>query len=68
MELFSEDRPAMVFYPGTEFANDPTNWCGANPAAVIAMLKTVGFSKVELVSLVDFPIPQTGRATFHAWR
>ena len=68
VELFSEERPAMVFYPGTEFANDPTNWCGANPAAVIAMLKTVGFSKVELVSLVDFPIPQTGRATFHAWR
>ena len=68
VELFSEDRPAMVFYPGTEFANDPTNWCGANPAAVIAMLKVAGFSKVELVSLVDFPIPQTGRATFHAWR
>lgn len=68
VELFSEDRPAMVFYPGTEFANDPTNWCGANPAAVIAMLKTAGFSKVELVSLVDFPIPKTGRATFHAWR
>jgi tRNA (mo5U34)-methyltransferase len=68
VELFSEDRPAMVFYPGTEFANDPTNWCGANPAAVIAMLKVAGFSKVELASLVDFPIPQTGRATFHAWR
>jgi len=68
VELFSEDRPAMVFYPGTEFANDPTNWCGANPAAVIAMLKVAGFTKVELASLVDFPIPQTGRATFHAWR
>jgi tRNA (mo5U34)-methyltransferase len=68
VELFSEDRPAMVFYPGTEFANDPTNWCGANPAAVIAMLKVAGFTKVELASLVDFPIPNTGRATFHAWR
>lgn len=68
VELFSEDKPAMVFYPGTELANDPTNWWGPNPAAVIAMLKDVGFSKVELASLVDNPLPGIGRATFHAWR
>jgi tRNA (mo5U34)-methyltransferase len=68
VELFSENKPAMVFYPGTELANDPTNWWGPNPAAVIAMLKDVGFSKVELASLEDNPIPGIGRATFHAWR
>jgi tRNA (mo5U34)-methyltransferase len=69
VELFSENKPAMVFYPGTELANDPTNWWGPNQKAVIAMLKDVGFSKVEVVScLVNNPIPGTGRATFHAWK
>jgi tRNA (mo5U34)-methyltransferase len=68
VELFSENKPAMVFYPGTELANDPTNWWGPNPAAVIAMLKDVGFSKVELASLEDNPLPGIGRATFHAWK
>lgn len=68
VELFSEDKPAMVFYPGTELANDPTNWWGPNQSAVIAMLKDVGFSKVELASLEDNPIPGIGRATFHAWK
>lgn len=68
VELFSEDKPAMVFYPGTELANDPTNWWGPNQLAVIAMLKDVGFSKVELASLEDNPIPGIGRATFHAWK
>lgn len=43
-------RPAMVFYPGHELAWDPTNWWGPNPAAVAAMLHTVGFERVELVT------------------
>ena len=40
-------RPAMIFYPGAELANDPTNWWGPNPACVEAMLRDVGFSHVE---------------------
>lgn len=43
-------RPAMAFYPGSELSRDDTNWCGPNPAAVVAMLKTVGFPRVDVVS------------------
>jgi tRNA (mo5U34)-methyltransferase len=42
-------RPAMAFYPGTEANQDPTNWWGPNPAAVVAMLRAVGFSRVRIV-------------------
>jgi tRNA (mo5U34)-methyltransferase len=42
-------RPMIAFYPGKELNNDPTNWCGPNRAAVEAMLKTVGFSRVKTV-------------------
>ena len=34
--------PVMLFYPGTELNDDPTNWWGANPPAVEAMLRDVG--------------------------
>jgi tRNA (mo5U34)-methyltransferase len=47
-------RPAMAFYPGSEANDDPTNWWGPNPAAVQAMLRSVGFSRVEVV---DPPTP-----------
>jgi tRNA (mo5U34)-methyltransferase len=40
-------RPAMVFYPGREQDNDPTNWWGPNPACVEAMLRDVGFTEVR---------------------
>lgn len=43
-------RPAMAFYPADELSNDATNWWGPNAVAVEAMLKTVGFQRVELVS------------------
>jgi tRNA (mo5U34)-methyltransferase len=43
-------RPAMAFYPGSELAWDPTNWWGPNPEAVKAMLHTVGFRRVEIVT------------------
>src|SRR6266545_959048 len=45
IERVGGTRPAMVFYPGSELNRDPTNWWGPNPAAVEAMLKSVGFSK-----------------------
>lgn len=40
-------RPAMIFYPNAELANDPTNWWGPNAACVEAMLRDVGFDHVE---------------------
>lgn len=41
--------PAMAFYPNEELNRDPTNWWGPNPSAVEAMLRTVGFRRVEIV-------------------
>lgn len=41
------DPPAMVFFPGKELRNDASNWWGPNIACVRALLKMVGFSRVE---------------------
>jgi tRNA (mo5U34)-methyltransferase len=41
-------RPAAAFYPGDELAGDHTNWWAPNPAAVLGMLRAVGFSDVEV--------------------
>src|SRR5262245_26056338 len=49
VDCLMTNRPMIAFYPGSELNNDPTNWCGPNRAAVEAMLKTVGFSRVEMV-------------------
>jgi hypothetical protein len=40
----------MAFYPGSELANSPSNWWGPNSSAAVAMLKTVGFKKVDIVT------------------
>lgn len=48
-------RPAMAFYPGTEVGWDPTNWWGPNPEAAIAMLHTVGFTDVRIVTPDSWP-------------
>jgi len=47
VDMVWDRRPAMAFYPGTELTNDPTNWWGPNPAAVEAMLRSVGFARVK---------------------
>jgi tRNA (mo5U34)-methyltransferase len=67
------DRPAAAFYPHDELNNDPTNWWGPNPAAVIGMLETVGFARAEMVYEWLAPVPEgaiaeQGNAIFHAWR
>jgi tRNA (mo5U34)-methyltransferase len=54
-------RPAMVFYPGSAMNNDPSNFWGPNLLALEAMLKEVGFSRVEFVR------QWADRACFHAW-
>jgi tRNA (mo5U34)-methyltransferase len=46
LDAFDQEPPAMVFYPGRELGNDPSNWWGPNPACVIAMLKDLGFKRV----------------------
>ena len=76
VDLFAIKRPAIAFYPGTELNGDPTNWVGPNPAAVIAMLQVVGFTRVEVISK-SFPdnvlldtIEQIApnHITLHAWK
>lgn len=55
--------PAMRFYPGSELAGDASNWFGPNPAAVVGMLKAVGFARVEIVSKQYRPLwRRVGRA------
>jgi tRNA (mo5U34)-methyltransferase len=50
VDMLSYRRPAMAFYAGSEVAQDDTNWCGPNPAAIAAMLRTVGFKRIEFVA------------------
>jgi len=50
IDMLWNKRPAMAFYPGDELHDDPSNWWGPNPAAMISMLKSVGFKRVELIS------------------
>ena len=62
-DLFEVRHPAMRFYPAAQLNNDPTNWWGPNPACVEAMLRTVGFSRIEMLSPHD-----PNRRIFHARR
>ena len=49
VDMLFQRRPAIAFYEGDEVADDPSNWCGPNYAALKAMLRTVGFKRVEVV-------------------
>ena len=62
VDLLEVDRPAMVMYPGSELANDATNWWGPNRACMRALLKTMGFGQID--ENQTFP----DRVVFHAWR
>jgi tRNA (mo5U34)-methyltransferase len=65
LDLVDYSRPAMVFYPGKEQGEDPTNWWGPNPQCVIDMLKTVGFSRVEFTFT---PFTLDTRGFFYAFK
>jgi tRNA (mo5U34)-methyltransferase len=62
LEVLESDRPGMIFYPNSELLGDSTNWWGPNENCVVEMLKTAGFSQVE--------VEKTGptRAFFYAFR
>ena len=64
IDMLWSTRPAMVFYPSAELHGDPTGWWGPNPAAVVAMLKSVGFRKVQLVSREHSPFFMLGTAAY----
>ncbi len=64
LELRDVDVPAMAFYPGSELANDPTNWWGPNEHCMKALLLGHGFNAIEIAA---HPAGHN-RAIFHAWR
>lgn len=47
-EFSADQRPLMVFFPNSELNNDASNWWGPNRACVEALLKTVGFTSVDV--------------------
>jgi tRNA (mo5U34)-methyltransferase len=63
--MIDERDPVMRFYPGTELNNDPTNWWGPNPPAVEAMLRDVGFGRIERTHP---ELIREGRLIIHAWK
>ena len=75
VDMIEHDVPAIAFYPTDECANDPTNWCGPNQAAVEGMLRFAGFKTVRSFPMtpVIYPVKgrnvdQYGRMVFHASR
>lgn len=56
--------PCLAFYPGKELNQDDSNWFSPNVPAVVGMLKTVGFRRIEHVLHPE----STDRAIFHAWK
>ncbi len=76
VDMLAVPRPAIAFYPGSELGDDPTNWCAPNPAALIAMLETVGFRRIEILSKSfpdDVPLEslktiRPNHVTLHAWK
>lgn len=70
LDLYTLDRPAGAFYPGTEKHGDPTNWWGLNEPAIRGMLDVLGFKRVEFRPhpYSDPNVPDSMRGIFHAFR
>lgn len=79
IDLLYAPAKALKFYAGDELEQDESNWFGPTPSAVEAMLRSVGFARVERV----WPAPGrlllwrglsilgsrvTKRAVFHAYK
>ena len=47
-------RPAMIFFPGSELNNDPSNWWAPNIVALKSMLHYAKFSKVDVIYCTQF--------------
>jgi tRNA (mo5U34)-methyltransferase len=63
LDALDVPKPAMIFYPGDEQNNDPSNWWGPNPACIEAMLRDVGFARIVHR---DHPVFGTRRGIFYA--
>ena len=62
IDLQYVDRPAMAHYPSSELGGDKSNWWAPNIPCMIAMLRDVGFKRIETGQVV------ANRCIFHAWR
>ncbi|SHE89163.1 tRNA (mo5U34)-methyltransferase [Ferrithrix thermotolerans DSM 19514] len=74
--------PAAAVFPGTELNEDPTNWWSFNERAIVALLRSVGFRRVERVwrpdalhrgvrslrQLYKSKRYTSSRIVFHAWK
>jgi tRNA (mo5U34)-methyltransferase len=47
VDLLDVDVPALAYYPGASYNEDPSNHFGPNRAAAEAMLRDAGFRRVE---------------------
>jgi tRNA (mo5U34)-methyltransferase len=61
VDMLFARRPAIALYPGNELNQDPSNFSGPNPPALIAMLRIVGFKHAEVVWRDSIP-RRLGRA------
>jgi len=68
VDMLGTRRAAMAFYAGSELGRDATNWCGPNPVAVVAMLRTVGFKRVEVVSGIRPFYFRYAKAAYMKWK
>jgi tRNA (mo5U34)-methyltransferase len=62
VDLLDTPRPALAFYEGDALDEDPTNFFGPNQLAVEAMLREVGFNRIEMVTHYN-----RCRMVFHAF-
>lgn len=65
VDMLGHKRPAMAFYVDDDVGRDVTNWCGPNPAAVVGMLKTVGFKRVEIVAGLRSPLFRLAKGAYY---
>lgn len=68
VDMVGMRRPAAAFYPDRELNNDPTNWWGPNHAAVCGMLRSVGFTRVDVLTPARSIAFRAARAVFHAMK
>jgi tRNA (mo5U34)-methyltransferase len=68
VDMVGFSRPALAFYPGRELKGDPTNWWGPNVPAVRAMLASVGFERLRVVSPQRSAVYRAARAVFHGMK
>ena len=46
--------PVMEFYEIDELGGQFDNWCGPNPSCLVAMCRTAGFARAELLDVNEF--------------